>query len=130
MLRIFEGRMLRMIYGPIKHNGIWRTRYSNELYMLYDELDIVEVIKIGRLRWLEHLFRMQELDPCRKLTVLKSEGIRRVGKPKLMWLESVEENLKNMGVGELETKVAGPRAVGGQFWKRLRFSKGCNVRRR
>ena len=41
---------------------------------------------------------MQELDPCRKLIVLKPEGIRRVGKPKLRWSESVEEDLKNMGV--------------------------------
>ena len=48
--------------------------------LLYVELDIVKVIKIGRLSWLEHLFRMQELDPCRKLTVLKPEGTRRVGK--------------------------------------------------
>jgi len=23
-----------MIYGPVYNNGIWRTRYSNELYML------------------------------------------------------------------------------------------------
>jgi hypothetical protein len=25
MLRIFERRILRMIYGPVKDNGIWRT---------------------------------------------------------------------------------------------------------
>ena len=36
-----------MIYGPF--NEIWRTRYSNGLYMPYDELDIVKVIKIGIL---------------------------------------------------------------------------------
>jgi len=40
---------------------------------------------------------MQELDPCRKLTLLKTEGTR-VGKPKLRWLESVEKDLKNMGM--------------------------------
>jgi hypothetical protein len=62
--------ILRMIFGPINENGKWRTRYNNELYTLYDELDIVKVIKIGRLMWMGHLFRMQELDPCRKLTFL------------------------------------------------------------
>jgi len=72
-----------MIYGPLKVNGIWRTVYSNELYTLYDELDMAKVIKVGRLRWLGHHFRMYELDSCRKLTVLKPEGTRRVGKPKL-----------------------------------------------
>jgi len=51
---------------------------------------------MGRLRWLGHLVRMQELDPCRKL--LKPDGTQHVGKPKLMWFESDEEDLKNMGV--------------------------------
>ena len=66
--------------------------------MLYDKLDIVKEIKIGRLRWLGHVFRMQELDPCRKLTLLKPEGTQHVGKPRLRWFESVEEYLQNMGV--------------------------------
>jgi hypothetical protein len=60
-----------MICGPVKDNGVWRTRYSNDVYTLYDKLDTVKIIKMGRLLWLEHLFRMQELDPCRKLTFLK-----------------------------------------------------------
>jgi hypothetical protein len=70
----------------------------NELYTLYDELGVVKVVKIGRMMWLGHLFRMQELDPCRKLTVLKSDGKRRVGKRKLRWLGSVEEDVKNVGL--------------------------------
>jgi len=49
MLRIFERRILRMIYFPIKDNGIWRTRYNSELYRLCDELEVVQMIKIGIL---------------------------------------------------------------------------------
>jgi len=43
---------------------------------------------------------MQELDPSRKLILLKSEG-----KPKLRWLEAVEEDLKNMawGIGDVSS---------------------------
>jgi hypothetical protein len=37
---------------------------------------------------------MQKLDPCRKLALLEPEGSLRVGKPKLRWLESVEEELE------------------------------------
>ena len=62
-----------------------------------DERDIVKVIEIGRLRWLGLLFRMRELDPCRRLTLLKPEGTRRVGKLQLRWLESGEEDRKKMG---------------------------------
>jgi hypothetical protein len=56
------------------------------------------VIKIGRLRWVEHLFRMQELDPCRKLTLHKPEGTRCIRKPRVRWPESVETDLKKMGI--------------------------------
>jgi len=66
--------------------------------VLCSELDVVKVTKIGGLRWLGYLFRMQELDPCGKLTLIKPEGPRRLGKPKLRWLESAEEDLKKMGV--------------------------------
>jgi hypothetical protein len=55
-------------------------------------------VKIGRLRCLEHLFRMPELDPCRRLTALKPEGCRRVGNRELKWIESVGEDIKKMGV--------------------------------
>jgi hypothetical protein len=37
---------------------------------------------------------MQELDPCRKL----AEDTRRVGKPRLGRIESVEQYLKNTGM--------------------------------
>jgi hypothetical protein len=35
--------------------------------------------------------------PCRKLTLHKPEGIRRVGRPAIRWLDSIEEDLKIMG---------------------------------
>jgi len=40
---------LELIYSPINDNII-RRRYNNELYIrtLYDELDIFQVIQIGR----------------------------------------------------------------------------------
>ena len=41
---------------------------------------------------------MHELGPCSKLTLIKPEGPRRSGKPKLKWLASVVEDLKKMGV--------------------------------
>jgi hypothetical protein len=47
------------------------------------EPDVAKVVKIERLRWLGQLLRMQELDPCRNLTLLKPAGTRRIGRPKL-----------------------------------------------
>jgi hypothetical protein len=99
MLRIFERTILRRMYGQIKENGVWKSRYNQELYKVYNEPDIVKVIKVlvGRLRWLGQLFRMQEQNPCRKLTLCKPEGTRRVSRSAIRWLQSVED-LKTMGV--------------------------------
>jgi hypothetical protein len=94
MLLIFERRILRMIYSPVKGNGIWSRRYSNELYTLYDEEDLVKVTTIGRMKWLEYLVVMEKLDPCRKLTLPKPEGSGREGRLQLNWLESAEEDLR------------------------------------
>ena len=63
-------------------------------HTFYDELGIFKVIKTGILGRTGHLFRMQELDPCRQLTLLKPEDARRVRR----WLESAEADLRNMGV--------------------------------
>ena len=61
--------------------------------------NVLKVIEIERLTWLGHLFRMQEMDPCRKLILLKPECTTpTVGNHELRWLESVGEDLKNMGV--------------------------------
>jgi len=58
---------------------------------------------------------MQEVDPCKRLTVLKPESTRSLGKPKLKWLESVEEDLKKIFLGELQSYVTGLRRVEDNF---------------
>jgi hypothetical protein len=77
--------------GPIKENCTWTSRYNHKLYKLYNEPDTVTVIKAGRLRWLGQLFRIQEQNPCRKLTLHKPEITRRAGRPAIRWLDSVED---------------------------------------
>jgi len=44
--------------------------------------------------WLRVLFRGQTLDPCRKLSFLKSVGTGRTGKLELRWLELAEGDIK------------------------------------
>jgi hypothetical protein len=54
-LGVFERKILRRIYGPICEEAPWRSRYNEELYHLYDEIDLVTTIKITRLRWAGHI---------------------------------------------------------------------------
>ena len=75
-LGVFERKILRRIYGPICEKAIWRSKYNEELYRLYDEADLVTTIKITRLRWAGHVMRMQDNLPCKKITLDKPEGRR------------------------------------------------------
>jgi hypothetical protein len=60
MLNTLERKTLRRICGPIQEGGCWRSRWNNELCSLYKEPNIVEDIKIRRLRWAGHIIRMEE----------------------------------------------------------------------
>ena len=42
--------------------------------------------------------RMSEKTPVKKLTLLRPEGSRRAGRPKLRWLDGVEKDLRTLGV--------------------------------
>jgi hypothetical protein len=56
----------RRIHGPIKKNGIWRSRYNHEIYNSYSESDQSRAVDM-----MGHLFRMPEQNPCRKITLHK-----------------------------------------------------------
>jgi len=45
ILRIWERKVLRKIFGPICVAGYWRSRTNEETRQLYGELDIVIEIK-------------------------------------------------------------------------------------
>jgi hypothetical protein len=54
-LGVFKRKMLRRIYGPLCEGATWRSRYNEEVYRLYDEIDLVTAIRISRLRWAGHI---------------------------------------------------------------------------
>jgi hypothetical protein len=75
------------------------------LYKFYNEPDVVGVIKAGRVRWLGHLFRMDDSSPCRKVTFNCPYGIRGIGRPPTRWLDDVERDLKTANVSNWKMKV-------------------------
>ena len=67
LLRIFERKILRKIYGLIKEGDIWKTRNNEELNRSINGDDIVKFIKDQRIRWLGRVKRMEEGAMPRKM---------------------------------------------------------------
>jgi hypothetical protein len=72
--------------------------YNEELYRLYDEIDLVTAIRISRLRWAGHIVRNQGNVPCKKITLDKPEGRRRVVRTNLRWTDGVMRDAERLGV--------------------------------
>jgi hypothetical protein len=53
LLRIFERKILRKIYGPIQERDTWRIRNNEEMNRFIKGEDIVKFIKSQRIRWLD-----------------------------------------------------------------------------
>lgn len=88
-LGIFERKILRRIFGPVQENMQWRIRYNNELYKLYRSFDIVTFIKLRRLEWAGHVYRMEGNRIPKKILEGKIHGKRPIGRPKNRWIDAV-----------------------------------------
>ena len=75
---------------------------------------MVTTVRITRLRWAGHKVRMQDNLPCKKITLDKPEGRRRVGRQKLGWMNGVIRNAERLGVRNGKNK-----AKDRDGWRRL-----------
>jgi hypothetical protein len=50
---VFGNSLLRTIFGPEREEttGEWRKVLYNELYNLYDSLNVIRISKVRRMRW-------------------------------------------------------------------------------
>ena len=105
MLMTWERKIMRKIYGPTKENLQWRIKTNEELKTKYKAPDIVNVIKIRRLEWLGHVVRMNETRSVKKISEGKLEGRRSRGRPRLRWINDVEDDLRKLGVKRWRRKA-------------------------
>jgi len=75
-----------------KKEGRWCPSWNSELYSLYNEPNVVEDIKIGRLGWAGHIMRMEEERIPKKKKVLNGNfcTTRKVGRPRSRWADVVQ----------------------------------------
>jgi hypothetical protein len=95
-LRIFERKILRKIYGPVQGGDTWRIRYNEELNRLINGKDIVKFIKAQRIRWLDHVKRMEAGAMLRRTMEGRLFVGRRKGRPRLRWMDDDVVDLRAM----------------------------------
>jgi hypothetical protein len=115
MLQTFERKILRRIYDPTQEEGCWRPRWNNELYRLYNDLNIVEDIKIRRLGWAGHIIRMEEERIPKKVLNGKFHNTRAVGRPRIRWEDAVRKDALQI----LGTRGWRRRAENREEWRQL-----------
>ena len=71
---------------------------SEELHSLYRPPNTVRVIKSIRLRWGDHVARMEEDRRAFKILTGKPTRKRPLGKPRHRWENNIRNNLKEIGV--------------------------------
>ena len=92
MLNTFERKILRRIYGSIQEGECWHPRWHNELYSLYNNLNIMEDIKIRRLGRAGHIIRMEDLRIPKKVFNGIFHNTRPMGRPRTRWADIVHRD--------------------------------------
>jgi len=82
-LRVFENRVLRRVFGPMRDEviGEWRKLHNEELRDLYSLSNILRVVKSRRMRWAGHVARMVEGRAVHRVLMGKPEGKSNWGDP-------------------------------------------------
>jgi hypothetical protein len=62
-MRILAGWPMRRRHDPEREGitGEWTEMHNGELHNLYSSPDAIRIIKIGRLRWIEHVASIVEM---------------------------------------------------------------------
>ena len=108
---MWEGNILRITFGPMVEQEMWRRRIDQEWGELFKHLDVAADIKKKSLEWIGHVVRMGQGRTVKKVFERKPEGNRRRGRPRLRWLESVVKDLQ-----ELKVKRCRQKAVDREVW--------------
>jgi hypothetical protein len=74
---------------------------------MYRKTSIVTTILVRRLERTGHLVRMSDDRTVKKIFLGTPNGRRKVGRPKLRWLDCVENDMKSMGVKRWRHKEEG-----------------------
>jgi len=85
----------------------WRKLHNEELSDLYSLPNIVQVVKLRRMRWAGHVACVGEGRGVHRVLVGEPEGKRPLGRPRCRWEDNIKMDLQEVGGGCGDWKVAG-----------------------
>jgi hypothetical protein len=97
-LLVFERKILRRIFGPMKENQIWRIKTNEELDKLIEHKNIVSYIKAQRLRWFGNVQRMPDTRTVKKIFKWNPLTKRSQGRPKYRGDDNVKQDICQMKI--------------------------------
>ena len=95
-LLVFEGQILKEIFGLLQSKEGWRIRSNNELRKLIKGEDTVKYIKARRIKWWGCLNRMADTKLFKKITDWNPIGVRTKGWSKNRWIDEVINDLEKL----------------------------------
>jgi hypothetical protein len=103
-LRVFENRVLRIIFGPKRDEVTrdWRKLHNEELHGLYSSPSIVRVIKARRMRWAGHVARVGVVRGAYNILIGRPEGRRPLGRPRRRWEDNIKMDLRETGFEDVD----------------------------
>ena len=74
-----------------------RKLHNAELHALYSSPNIIRNLKSRRLRWAEHVARIEQSINSYRALVGKPEGKRPLGRPRRRWEDNIKMDLREVG---------------------------------
>jgi len=85
-----------------KVTGECRKLHNEEFNDLYSSPSVFRVIKSRRMKWVEHVGRVEERRGVYRLLVGKSEGRKLRGRPRRRWEDNIKMDLQEVGCGGMD----------------------------
>ena len=88
---MFDNRVLRKTFGPKRDEvaGEWRGLHNEELYALYCPLNIIQVIKSRRMRWVGHVVHKGGRRGAYRVSTGSPKGRRPFGRLRQRWDDNI-----------------------------------------
>ena len=101
---VFENSVLRRISGPKEDEVTGKSRklYNEELNDLYYSPNVIQLIKLRRMRWAVYIACIACMGHRRgayRVLVGKPEGMRVFGRPRCRWEDNIKIDIQEVGCG-------------------------------